>query len=372
MFDVAQKQLTCTIVTDFSMWKIKVIIYFVINTSLQVLQDDGLPQQVCEQCTSTLHISYTFRHQAKRADIELRRIILEQTTIKDEKIDIIENNLVENAHNDHQDYESYEPVSPKTELETHEQESEAYECTFCKKQYNDQKKYLKHQASHESEVTCRICNKTFKKKLSLEKHMVKHTSSHVCSVCCEEFKSQALLTQHMALHPKLKQEADDVNLFKCSVCGLGFSKSRSLGQHMKKHKKEKPFEAFICEYCNKEFTGKNSLRRHIKLHKQDRPYCCTKCPKKYPRQDQLADHLKKHSDIKPNVCPYCNKGKQFCYYFTFIAGINARLSLQWEVKVYGNPVLTCCFSYASVSRDHGTRKKSLKLQFVFRKQIYTS
>lgn len=276
---------------------------------MQILREDGLPQRVCEQCANTLHISYTFRHQAKRAETELRRIIFQHTTIKDEKIDIVENSFLENASNEHRDYDSYEPISPKQELES-------YECNSCKKQYNNEKKYLKHLASHESKPTCRICNKNFKKKLSLEKHMVKHIimSSHVCLVCSEEFNSQALLKQHnMLMHSKLKQEADDENLFQCSVCGLGFSKSRSLGQHMKKHKKEKPFEAFICEYCNKEFTGKNSLRRHIKLHIQDRPYCCTKCPKKYPRQDQLADHLKKHSDVKPNVCPYCKKGKKKYY-----------------------------------------------------------
>lgn len=273
---------------------------------MQILQVDGLPQQICEECTNTLRISYTFRHQAKRVETELRRIIIEQTTVKDEKIDIEENSPFENAHNVQGDYDSYESVSPK-------QETETYECNFCKKQYNNEKKYVKHLVTHESKPTCKIGNKSFKKQLTLERHMVKHMSvQHTCVVCSEEFKSQDLLTQHMLTHSKLKQEPDDVNLFQCSVCGLGFSKSRSLGQHMKKHKKEKPFQAFICEYCNKEFMGKNSLRRHIKLHIQDRPYCCTQCPKKYPRQDQLADHLKKHSDVKPNVCPYCNKGKQGC------------------------------------------------------------
>lgn len=269
-----------------------------------------MPQQVCEECAKMLHISHTFRHQAQRAEVELRKIILEQTIIKDEKIEIVEHSLVENADNDHQAYDSYEPISPKMESET-------YECNLCKRQYNNEKKYLKHLASHESKITCKICNKSFKKQLSLEKHMVKHINSHTCLVCREEFESEPLLTQHMGLHPDVKQEAVDGNLFQCTVCGVGFCKSRSLGQHMKKHKREKPIEAYICEYCNKEYTGKNSLRRHIKLHIQDRPYRCTQCPKKYARQDQLTDHLKKHSDVKPNVCPYCNKGKlKMEYYLT--------------------------------------------------------
>lgn len=265
-----------------------------------------------------LQISFTFRNQAKRADTELRRILSEQTVIKEEKIDILDNSFIENEDNDHQAYDdSYSPVSPKYELEI-------FECDLSKKEYNDdEKNYLEHLQSHKSKVTCTICNKGFKNKSLLKKHMHnKHADSHECLVCSEEFKSEALLNQHMASHHDVKEETDDKtdqvnsndgNLIPCTTCGLKFRPGRSLGQHMKKHKREKPC-AFICEYCNKDFAGKNGLRRHIKLHLQDRPYRCTQCPKKYPRQDQLTYHLKKHSDFKPNVCPHCTKGMHIYLY----------------------------------------------------------
>lgn len=49
------------------------------------------------------------------------------------------------------------------------------------------------------------------------------------------------------------------NLFKCNICGKGFTQGHHLKRHYRIHTGEKPFQ---CRLCHKSFKYSTSCKRH--------------------------------------------------------------------------------------------------------------
>jgi len=94
-------------------------------------------------------------------------------------------------------------------------------------------------------------------------------------------------------------KGDSKKRFKCSDCGLLFTRMHNLKSHALTHSREKPY---ICEHCNATFRRLHDLKRHQKLHTGERPFICTTCQRSFARQDALNRHLKPAGECsKANV-----------------------------------------------------------------------
>lgn len=268
-------------------------------------EDDGLPQNLCEDCIKVLQLTFTFRSRAARSEEQFRILIQENVKeeIKAESDQDYDDFSIENILK----YDSYE----KEEI-NEENEKEVYTCPTCNKIYTKENKYLKHLELHQSQYTCAYCSKQFLRESTLQKHLLKHNVNR-CQICGDIFANGSLLIQHIATHnvPVIKNENDEqtcTTSYSCDECKKSFSNSRSLSLHQKKHRKEVPL-SYTCDFCEKEFLSKPLVKRHLKLHAKDKPFKCTECSRSYSRLDQLKVHMKTHLEQKPNTCPYCNKSR---------------------------------------------------------------
>ncbi|XP_064073229.1 gastrula zinc finger protein XlCGF57.1-like [Vanessa tameamea] len=320
-------------------------------TPLQIAKEDGLPQNLCDECVKALQIMHIFRTQALHVESELRKLILSSASIKNEENDYD----LKNEFDYMGDYDDFRINDVLSNEETKDKTS--YSCNTCKKKYTNYEKYLKHKSVHEPTKSCPNCNKKFYRKSLLKEHMNKscelndsniesvgadieeeldikvklEDEEHKCPECSITFQSQKYLLLHLKEHKKtnlVEQKLIDsiqehngtidnleaeikiessTDQFKCSQCNLVFEKYRSLISHSKKHKNLSKNGIFKCNYCDRGFSSKGPLKRHLLLHSQERPFKCTKCPKCYVRRDALVAHMRKHSDVKRYTCEHCNK-----------------------------------------------------------------
>jgi uncharacterized Zn-finger protein len=143
-----------------------------------------------------------------------------------------------------------------------------YNCilTGCKKWYYSSYRLNIHLRAHEGTkpFSCGVCKQTFNEKGNLKIHLLIHSGEkpYNCTVfkCKKIFRTLGHLKDHMTTHY-------DLRFFKCSVCGLSFSRNWTLKKHKYTHTGEKPFN---CDFCNKRFADKSNLTTHIKKkHKND-------------------------------------------------------------------------------------------------------
>jgi uncharacterized Zn-finger protein len=60
-------------------------------------------------------------------------------------------------------------------------------------------------------------------------------------------------------------------LYKCTICGKGFSVNGSLQAHIRTHTDEKPYK------CDEAFIQNQQLQAHIRQHTGDTRYKCDIC-----------------------------------------------------------------------------------------------
>ncbi|CAH0686404.1 unnamed protein product [Spodoptera exigua] len=278
-------------------------------TPAEVSKEDGLPQNLCDDCVKVLQVAYTFRSQVIKSQEELKKIL--QTNIKTEPLDV----SLKTEDNVPDYFDTFDDFNFDHDISKTELESIIYTCNKCSKQFTKHNKYLKHLAAHENlSLECSICRKLFGNQALLDKHKAKHEKT-MCLICNKQFEKETKLLEHMVEHTEgfdIKVEGEvRVNMLRCNECNITFTKARSLASHMKKHKNKDKQTEFVCDNCGKTFLKKCILKRHLSMH--EKKHKCDECPKSFGRRDQLVAHTYSHKDKKPYVCSYCKKGfSQMC------------------------------------------------------------
>ncbi|XP_063708998.1 zinc finger protein 423-like [Culicoides brevitarsis] len=128
--------------------------------------------------------------------------------------------------------------------------------------------------------TCSVCLMLYYNVQSLKKHqMIMHASMlglgeeqpkppqpnsniKVCHVCQSGFLEEENLRSHLLLHANGK--TDEIVVYKCEECGLGFEYAAALNQHTQEH--HQTVKVFTCEYCMNAFLNDEDLVEHIQNH----------------------------------------------------------------------------------------------------------
>ncbi|KAM3962069.1 uncharacterized protein ACR2FA_003750 [Aphomia sociella] len=97
----------------------------------------------------------------------------------------------------------------------------------------------------------------------------------------------------------------DMRPYKCADCPATFRGHSALFQHKKVHTGDTPYH---CEFCPKRFRRRTGLVNHIRTHTGEKQYSCDICFKSFIQSAQLSIHLKRHNGDKPFLCQDCGKG----------------------------------------------------------------
>ncbi|KAJ0169755.1 hypothetical protein K1T71_014361 [Dendrolimus kikuchii] len=225
-----------------------------ISAGIEVVQNDGLPQNMCSTCITFLNNSLRFRKQCKNAENQLLNV--KNTSI--ENCDLVDR------------------------------------CKYCKINYDTKELLIEHvktctakkkrRSTHETckEMTeCDICKKTMQK-ASLKMHKaIKHAGlGPVCEHCGRRFGNKFRLNEHYrAKHGYEK--------FKCSYCEFQSAAVIAMRNHERRHRGEKPF---VCETCDAKFHAAYLLAQHKHSHRAEKIHKCDQCPASFKANNSLHMH----------------------------------------------------------------------------------
>ncbi|KAA0191545.1 Zinc finger protein [Fasciolopsis buskii] len=114
-----------------------------------------------------------------------------------------------------------------------------------------------------------------------------------CKICHKSLR-QSSMNEHLARH-------DNSGKYKCTTCGVTFSRRSAQEKHERIHTGEKPFK---CEHCPKAYRQMAHLRDHLRSHSGERPFVCRLCGFASGYKSLLRRHLRTHGVSKhPNAVP---------------------------------------------------------------------
>ncbi|XP_044737609.1 zinc finger protein 699-like [Chrysoperla carnea] len=338
----------------------KIIDMITAFASVQIWENDGLPNQICNECFLQLQNTISFKQLCENSDNTFRQIIEQDKSnfwnnqndlenVKNEEFSTLnypiyikeetdvetianqdkddsnktQNNLEETVEIKKEDKSesNRKSTKKKTILHKFEEESDGFENTNDENyssydSENEKLSDLKLQLPKISEYECETCSKTFKKVDALGWHMKRtHKAKGVkcgrCSVVCYH-------SLHLRAHVKSHN--------RCAICYSSFSTRKKLVEHkLTQHKINE--KSIKCDTCKETFQTKRDLQKHMRKIHPKRMLSKDKARIKYDKQDanceicgksvrrrNLRLHLGTHSEhaenlkVKLNVnCEVCGK-----------------------------------------------------------------
>ncbi|CAG9584760.1 unnamed protein product [Danaus chrysippus] len=250
-------------------------------SGVSIFKTDNLPKQICQNCLDLLNGCIMFREMCQKTNQLMKRISSVQDITphikkeEDEKKDLI----VDQNGSD----ESLNVPSPTCS----EDNSEIWNCTSCKTEYDNLESYNKHL------VECKTQNNDLKP--DVDRKRTKET--FLCDICGKVARSNANLLIHMAIH-------ENIFPFKCDQCPYQGRTMDLLRVHRRTHMADKPFK---CAHCPKSTTTSSNLMKHIRhVHSTTRPYKCTYCDKAFSYQHDMKRHIKdihlRQGTVECDIC----------------------------------------------------------------------
>lgn len=290
------------------------------TTSLDIQENDGLPEILCLTCYNRLLEAYNFRKMCSAAALHFHQILSannqEDTATENAKDPTAALNEDIAEISDSASEKSYlHPDSIMEILEDDPAVPVEAEKTQKLKKFN---------------VECNLCNLIFFRKEGLEIHMmVKHQGfeSCQCLICGTSFESKNSLIMHLETHHGVtegqyerKQTVSRKNEWVCDDCGIQFQNYYSIKRHtcrpninhLKPSENQKETDTktktWVCKFCPSETTSKAHMHRHIKeIHQGIKKFQCHICDRCFGNSWNLKHHVMIHTGEKPHACEICGK-----------------------------------------------------------------
>ncbi|KRT81579.1 zinc-finger associated domain containing protein [Oryctes borbonicus] len=314
--------------------------------AIEVFQNDGMPQLICNNCRLNTIQAYTFKGTCKKSDDALKLYLTtgnitfinpnkiehktqvikrkqstesvpEQNPMETKKFKIIQSShpinqpLSSSIEDNPSKNESHNEDLPAVELEIEDdfEEEVADEQSDDQLEEDDEEEesdddpgehinpVLKVPQVQTDVFPCLHCERSFPLKQLLDLHMKNHNRerSYECTKCRRKFFTKYDLSKHVQTH-------SDEKPFPCVVCKKSFARESLLHRHEKTHVN---VPKYLCTYCDRTFLLRADLDAHTEKHKKKRPFQCRICKKCFVFKQGLERHEISHSEEKPHKCNYC-------------------------------------------------------------------
>lgn len=263
--------------------------------NIEVSENDGLPQYLCDSCVLVLTQFYNFTVIYEESDRYLQSLCTKNVEllpvhspevvmcndVKDEHKNILD------SHQDDDDI-SKDNVSNDIVVDQNNCENEDFITQL------------------ETSTTKQSEDLTDLIKLENEELMFEDVTKYECTICGEEHLYSSPFQQHM----RLKHQMNDIDCenYASKVRIKVFQTSPKTETKVEHTKSEGNEDINLtCKFCNKNFVYVTQLQQHLKLHDANKKYVCEVCGARFIRKTYLDDHKEGHSTEKKHVCKFCGK-----------------------------------------------------------------
>ncbi|KAG6462834.1 hypothetical protein O3G_MSEX013495 [Manduca sexta] len=245
-------------------------------TGLNITPEDGLPQQICKNCTDLLNSALKLRKQSHSSATKLIHIgyKLIENNINYEQIDISQ---IQNFKDISETYEDYENINGLPELEIsvecdrlsqsdlEESDNGAKNKTYTQEMSRKEKRQMYLDMvdgvfNPQGPVKCKICKKTVSKWTCFISHAKLHVGfKFICEFCGKSFISSTQLKRHCRSYHGMKRELP------CQHCNfLALDKAQLILHERRLHTGERPF---VCDSCGASYYSRRCLLQHLESHR---------------------------------------------------------------------------------------------------------
>ncbi|XP_055613783.1 zinc finger protein draculin-like [Uranotaenia lowii] len=301
---------------------------------IQVYSNDGLPQQVCEECSDDMREVQKTIRRVQENDLELRRQLNDTqkhvplVDIKEEEIElemlnsssqqdlfVKEINKTELKEESDASEEMHEEYLNEEELEQSDEEyEEIVKVSKRGRRAKPRKVVQKRKTRKRRQVKCetpdnsdespepKTKRKPGRKRTRLLFHDRPRRTDHKCYMCNgEQMESAEALVAHLNDHR-------DLIPYTCNQCVMEkvvLIDTTAINNHLLMHRK--PYK---CPHCDRHYSDTNSLDLHMqKIHPEEtgkhEPHFCEVCGVEFPTKLVLQHHLRTHTYVFS--CQYCGK-----------------------------------------------------------------
>lgn len=305
--------------------------------NLEVYEEDGLPNMICQPCKYQLDKIYQFRKKCEASDIKLRKHVKEinrlsgqsddnQESINEEdmeesslrsgksrKINQLLTDLVSPKNDDNQD--DGDPINVTEEElvggyilgmggDTLETEDNVQE--------DPSNITLTLSEEPQAKARCTIRGTRIKQELQEQEseddgeelqRMMSDDKVYIMEASAES-SSHGDNIKLQPIDESMAEANGEIKVFKCDKCPKAFTRRIMLKSHQSVHSTQR---GFTCPACEKWFPTKSALIRHERTHTGEKPFACNICRRAFAQKEILLRHLMTHSGDKPFRCQDCDK-----------------------------------------------------------------
>ncbi|XP_019871436.2 zinc finger protein 558 [Aethina tumida] len=364
--------------------------------SIQVMINDGLPNQICTQCLQSVNKAYTFKQLCEKSDMTLREYLqirnislppeglintteqffntsddLQQTSIfqdifNDTTHSIVDNFATQNNSTVVSDLaetvQSLQIIAEQCLPESWDGDQIAscsnsmptaqntfhfdlYKCDYCGDSFKDNWSLDEHVKSHSTDLLGHTLDKPFPDDSSKL-----FDKPFLCNICDRIFMDNKNLKKHMReVHFIIDQVVNDVEKkFSCNICGRKYKHNKNLSVHLRSSHGAgaRPYR---CTLCDATFALASSWHKHRLVHMDDKRHQCPVCGKKFRQSSNLNGHMKTHTGDKRHVCAVCEKR------FATSSSLDVHMRSHTGIKPYMCQSCDRCFASATELKKHSMK-----------------
>lgn len=135
--------------------------------------------------------------------------------------------------------------------------------------------------------------------------LLDHIAVHRGTIRCEVCDRTYKTKRYLALHMAKSHGTEEERPFKCDQCGLAYPKQYLLRSHQLMHVQAE------CHVCKKVLSSNYALKVHLtQMHSDDGNQICATCGKIFRTKAAMERHIKEHMGLEPierMQCEYCQK-----------------------------------------------------------------